>query len=409
MIFHQQNSKNEYLCPSFQVLNTKTDGFIVTSGIKITSMTKIMKLIKDVLFVLALVITSLTAFSQTKYSNEFLNIGVGARGLAMANTQVSFVDDGTAGYWNPAGLLSMNSDRQVSLMHAEYFAGIAKYDYGSIAFKFDDKSAGALSIIRFGVDNIPNTTQLIDNQGNIDYNKITQFSAADYAVIFSYARNLTKIEGLKLGGNAKIIRRIIGDFSNSWGFGVDVGAQYEYKKWKFGAFARDITTTFNAWNTTLDDATKEVFLRTNNEIPSNSLEITMPRLILGASRTFTFFDKFSVMGAVDLDITTDGKRNTIIKSKPFSIDPHAGIELGYLNTVFIRGGYGNIQQETDFLNQKSFTGQFNIGVGVVIKKTLTIDYALSDIGDNSIALYSNIFSLRLNLNKKQTTKNIPSQ
>ncbi len=365
------------------------------------------KILKSVLFVV-LAITSTFALAQTKYSNEFLNIGVGARGLAMSNTQVSLVDDGTAGYWNPAGLLSMNSDRQISLMHSEYFAGIAKYDFGSFALKFDDNSAGALSIIRFGVDNIPNTTQLIDNQGNIDYNKITQFSAADYGILFSYARKMPKINGLVLGGNAKIIRRVIGDFSNSWGFGVDIGAQYEYKKWKFGAFARDITTTFNAWSTTLDEETKAVFLRTNNEIPTNSLEITLPRLILGASRKFVFFKNFSTLVAVDMDITTDGKRNSLIKSDPFSIDPHAGVELGYKNTIFVRGGYGNIQQETDFLNQKAFTGQFNIGVGVVIKKVLTIDYALSDIGDNSIALYSNVFSLRLNINKQQSTPKIVS-
>lgn len=341
-----------------------------------------------------------------KYSNEFLNIGVGARGLAMSNTQVSFIDDGTAGYWNPAGLVSMNSDRQVTLMHAEYFAGIAKYDYGSFAIKFDENSAGAISVIRFGIDNIPNTTQLIDNQGNIDYNKITMFSAADYGILLSYSRKFPKISGLKFGGNAKIIRRVIGDFSGSWGFGLDIGAQYKYKNWNFGAFARDITTTFNAWSTTLDEATKEVFLSTNNEIPSNSLEITLPRLILGTSRKFNLPKEITILAAIDLDITTDGKRNVLIKSNPFSIDPHAGIEIGYKNMIFVRGGVGNIQQETDFINKKAYTSQFNIGVGVVIKKVLAIDYALSDIGDNSIALYSNIFSLRLNINKKQTTPSL---
>lgn len=385
---------------------TKNMVFCVTKRIKILTMNSYMQMrSKIVLFIIFIGFTSVT-FGQSKYSNEFMNIGVGARGLAMANTQVSLVDDGTSGYWNPAGLLSMNSDRQVSLMHSEYFAGIAKYDYGSFALKFDQNSAGAISIIRFGVDNIPNTTQLIDNQGNVDYNRITLFSAADYGILFSYARNFPKLTGLKLGANAKIIRRVIGDFSNSWGFGIDIGAQYEYRKWKFGAFARDITTTFNAWSTNLDDATKEVFLATNNEIPSNSLEITLPRLILGVSRSFTFLKDFTLLAATDFDITTDGKRNTLIKSKPFSIDPHAGIELGYKNTIFVRGGYGNIQQETDFLNKKAFTGQFNLGVGVVIKKVLTIDYALSDIGDNSIALYSNIFSLRLNINRKQSTPSL---
>src|SRR5687768_3633706 len=68
-----------------------------------------------------------------KYSNEFLNIGAGARGLAMGSSQVASVNDGTAGYWNPAGLAQVKDVPQVNVMHAEYFSGIGKYDYGSIA------------------------------------------------------------------------------------------------------------------------------------------------------------------------------------------------------------------------------------------------------------------------------------
>ena len=43
----------------------------------------------------------------TAYSNEFLNIGAGARGMAMGDAQVASVSDGTAGYWNPAALAGM--------------------------------------------------------------------------------------------------------------------------------------------------------------------------------------------------------------------------------------------------------------------------------------------------------------
>ena len=46
-------------------------------------------------------------FSQSdlapKYSNEFLQIGVGANALGMSNASVAGVDDVTSGYWNPAG------------------------------------------------------------------------------------------------------------------------------------------------------------------------------------------------------------------------------------------------------------------------------------------------------------------
>src|SRR6187402_463719 len=98
------------------------------------------------------------SFGQTtapKYSNEFLNIGVGARALGMSNVQAASVNDVTAAYWNPAGLLNMKSKHEVALMHSEYFAGIAKYDYGAFATHIDSQSVIALSIIRFGVDDIP--------------------------------------------------------------------------------------------------------------------------------------------------------------------------------------------------------------------------------------------------------------
>src|ERR1700746_3043414 len=75
-----------------------------------------------------------------KYSNEFLNIGVGARALGMSNSYITSVNDVTAGYWNPAGLLGIGNQHQVALMHSEYFAGIAKYDYGAFATKLDSSS-----------------------------------------------------------------------------------------------------------------------------------------------------------------------------------------------------------------------------------------------------------------------------
>ena len=72
-------------------------------------------------------------------------------------------------------MLHLKSNLQLGLMHSEYFAGIAKYDYGAIASRLDSQSVGALSIVRFGVDNIPNTTQLVDANGNVDYDKISTF------------------------------------------------------------------------------------------------------------------------------------------------------------------------------------------------------------------------------------------
>lgn len=353
-------------------------------------------------FFASLIITGFApafVFAQApKYSNEFLSIGVGGRSLGMSNACVASIDDVTAGYWNPAGLLGIQNDMQIGLMHSEYFAGIAKYDYGSLARKIDSTSAFAVSFIRFGVDNIPNTTQLIDAAGNVDYDKITQFSAADYAFIVSYART-PKIKGLKLGGSAKIIRRIVGDFAGAWGFGVDAGAQYENKDWKFGAMARDITTTFNAWNYSLTQEMKDVFAATNNEIPTNSYEITLPRLILGAARKFDLMKDLTLLAEVNMDMTFDGKRNVLIKSDPISMDPHLGIEVGYKGVAFLRGGILNIQKEQDITGNPITTLQPNFGVGVKIKR-INIDYSRTDIGNYSIAPSSHIVSIRLDINRQ---------
>ena len=94
-----------------------------------------------------------------------MNIGVDAAAFGMANAVTASSANVNSGYWNPAGLLALE-DNQFSLMHASYFSNIASYDYGAFAMPLDDRSAVAFSIIRFGVDDILNTTQLIDDQGN---------------------------------------------------------------------------------------------------------------------------------------------------------------------------------------------------------------------------------------------------
>lgn len=354
---------------------------------------------KSFLSITIIISICFNAYAQApKYSNEFLNVGVGARALGMSNSYISSANDVTAGYWNPAGLLGIGNQHQVALMHSEYFAGIAKYDYGAYATRLDSSSVLGVTIIRFGVDDIPNTTELINSNGNVDYNRITTFSATDFAFIVSYAKTL-KIPGLRLGANAKVIRRRVGSFAGSWGFGIDAGAQYDYKKWKFAAMARDVTSTFNAWTYNLSEETKAVFLATGNEIPENSVEITLPKLLLGGARKFDFSPKMSLLAELNLDATFDGKRSVMIKSKAISIDPHFGLEASYMNLVFLRAGLGNYQAYTDAIGQKIKTFQPNIGIGVRIK-SVTIDYALTDIGDQSVALYSNVFSLKVDINKK---------
>src|SRR5678816_1493032 len=164
-------------------------------------------------YCLSLFITliSVAATAQfRKYSNEFLNIGAGARGLAMGSAQVASVNDGTAGYWNPAGLVNVKDNPQLNLMHAEYFAGIGKYDYGSLVIPLkDNKRVLGLSLLRFAVDDIPNTIFLVEADGTINFSNIQTFSSADYAFLVSLAQQVKTAGKTKInaGVNAKIIHR----------------------------------------------------------------------------------------------------------------------------------------------------------------------------------------------------------
>jgi hypothetical protein len=87
--------------------------------------------------------------------SKFLNIGAGARGLGMGEhrwpvPKMGVLVTGTRG-------LVMYTSIRVSFMHADYFAGIAKYITQCAIPRNDKYKTLGISLLRFGVDDIPNT------------------------------------------------------------------------------------------------------------------------------------------------------------------------------------------------------------------------------------------------------------
>lgn len=332
------------------------------------------------------------AQATRKYSNEFLSIGVDAAALAMGNSVVSNVQGVTSGYWNPAGLMQVK-DYQGALMHASYFANIAQYDYAGFAMPLNNHMALGITALRFGVDDILDTTMLIDNQGNINYDNINLFSAADYALQFSLAKkNIFK--KIDIGVNAKLIHRRIGKFATSFGFGLDAGMQLHRDTWHYGVMLRDITTTFNVWS--ID---KDKFAQIQNAIPNQNqelpetTELTLPKAQLGVTKDWKITRDIGLRTALQTNLRFT-QTNSYLSSSFVSLEPVFGFEADYENMVFLRGGINNLQQEISFNNTKTMDFQPNIGVGFKYHG-IQVDYALTNIASVGNALYSNIFSVKV--------------
>jgi len=352
-----------------------------------------LKLKKYILYIF--LFSQFFSFSQAfrGFSNEFLNLGVDAASFGMGKAVIASSSDVNSVYWNPAGLTHIE-DYQGSLMHAEYFQGIGKYDYAGFAKPINGESAFAVSIIRFGVDDILNTTELIDSQGNINYDNISLFSAADYALTVGYARKFLLL-GIDIGFNGKVIHRQIGDFASSWGFGLDAAVQYETEnEWKFGLMLRDITTTFNAWSIDTEEYDKiKNTIPGQNNVQPESLELTKPKAQLGVARSFELFRDFNLLTEFDLNMRFT-QTHDLISTSFMSINPAIGFQLDYQHMVFLRGGINNFQQIKDFDDQNSTSFEPNFGVGFRYKG-IQVDYALANIGGASGTLYSNIFSVKV--------------
>ncbi len=340
-----------------------------------------------------------------KYSNEFLRIGVGARAFGMGNAQVAAAQDVTAGYWNPAALAAPGAlpYPEVSLMHASYFAGIADYNYIGFSMPLDsslDRHFG-VSIIRMGVDDIPNTLRLVDPDGSFNYSRVTSFSETQLAALISYAWQPVRVEGLNLGFNTKIIYRGVGRFANAWGFGIDLAARYEKGPLAVAAVLTDATHTYNAWTFNTETFAEE-FIATGNIVPTSSVELTRPALRLGFAYDFRLARKAKVLLALDSDVFFDGRRpGSLLFMGNASVDPRVGAEFAFLNpqyrkVAFLRGGVYNIQNVID-QDGNPARGFFpTVGAGVVVRN-FTLDYALANIGNLSENLHTHIVSLKFHI------------
>ncbi|OGS49479.1 MAG: hypothetical protein A3J79_13345 [Elusimicrobia bacterium RIFOXYB2_FULL_62_6] len=112
----------------------------------------------------------------------FLNLGMGARAIAMGGAYSAVADDASAAYWNPAGLVR-SEGASFMFMHASYLSGIS-FDYLSFAASKGSSAFGG-SIGYMNAGSIAQT----DNNGAA----LGSYQPRDYYGTVSYAADLDAI------------------------------------------------------------------------------------------------------------------------------------------------------------------------------------------------------------------------
>lgn len=160
---------------------------------------------------------------------------------------------------------------------------------------------------------------------------------------------------------------------------------------------RDITTTFNAWSHNAA-MVREIYAQTQNEVPINSIELTLPKAIFSVAKRFSLNPDLQLLTVMDLNFSFDGKRQALYKSTVFNVDPSIGAELAYKETAYFRVGAGNFQRLENFDGTRYTSLQPGFGLGFRVSEEVLIDYALTDIGSVSETPFSHVFSIKVSLN-----------
>ncbi len=327
-----------------------------------------------------------------KYGADFLAGGVGARSLAMGGAAVALTRDVSAGYWNVAGLAGLEYP-EFAYMHAERFAGVVSFDYGSAAFPVNDRSTVGLSFFRSGVNDIKNTLDAWDAERDQPKpnpeSYFTTFSAADLAIFVGYSRSIS--ENLAVGATAKVIRRSIGDFASAWGYSVDVGVQYQVGRYWLGVNLQDISTMLQSWSVNQSELQNiaDVF---GDELPEGGTELVLPVARFGSGIVLPM-GLNSLMVGLDVDLAFDGQRAQVMNLGDVSFHPRLGAEFTYRTVLAFRAGLNRVAySEAHGLDLTP-----SVGTGIRLRQ-VALDYGFGDFAGLVSELgFSHRISLTLTL------------
>ncbi len=278
----------------------------------------------------------------------FLRIPVGARSVALGQAYTASAVDGSAIFWNPAGILRTPGRSNLFFSHVAYTAGI-DLNYASYHWRGQNFGYGLIAgSLRSG--EIPRTTEMFQEGTG------TTFRADQYFLGLTLARAMT--DRFSVGGTVKFYQENLDEFEIRT-FLVDLGMLYYVD-------AADLRIGFTVHNFGPDmrpagtpppigPGYQEQMAFQSFPAPTSGS--------FGVARTFTLAQRISLLAAADFNHPSD-----------FSESFRFGSELGLDKRLFLRAGYETNRD----------VGGFATGFGVRLARDrfdLRLDYALSDMGN----------------------------
>ncbi len=294
-----------------------------------------MRLLTIILIILLVVYPSYAA----KYAGEPFALGVGARPLALGGAAVAGPFDGSAAYWNPAGLNYL-SGRNLMAMHAETFGSLLNQDFIGYTYNRNDTGytirAYGFYLYYLGGGGIKITDYDVTQQRPV---VIREESHGDYLLAASLSGKV--LSNIDAGVTVRIIYR---DLATISGFGLtaDIGALYKpYDFARLGLMVTDITSGFIRYS--------------GGNTESVAPTVKPGLMLIRKYRDFT--GRFVASG----DIKFEGiKTAAQYWVGEISLDTHFGGEISYKEMIFGRLGFD--------------IGNFTAGVGLDVRR-ITIDLA----------------------------------
>jgi len=230
-------------------------------------------------YIIYIIVLMIRVSSAGEYTADFLNIGVGAKPVAMGNAFTALANDASAVYWNPAGIVQTRT-LDLHLDHAPMFNGLAQYNVVGANLKLDSNMALGVCWIGMGIDEIPRYSalqgtrldRLTTGDGRSTGEAEGYFADSENAVLVSIARkmhfdfmfgpgfNKAKIAlDLSLGLSYKYLHQKL-DANYGNGQALDLGMWGEFPAiydpagqafawFRFGLAAKNIAQTNLVWDT----------------------------------------------------------------------------------------------------------------------------------------------------------------